>query len=404
MQHLSQDPRAPDFVQNPYPFYHRARAGGPLFHWQEYGHACAVSHLAVNTLLRDRRFGREAPEGFAVGHEDHLEPFYAVEQHSILELEPPTHTRLRSLLTRAFTNRQISALEPGIAKLAEDTVAGFDGNEIDLLPAFCEIIPILTICRLLGVPAEMADQLLMWSHDMVAMYQSRRDRAIEDAAVTATQEFRDYILRHIAARRTDPRDDLITRLISARDEGEKLSTDELVSTCILLLNAGHEATVHSFANGIKTLIVTGQPPLAFFRTPQTGLETIEETLRFDPPLHMFTRYAMEDVTVFEQDFQKGETVGLILAAANRDPLKYQNPDNFDVRRGSVGHLAFGAGLHFCIGAPLAKLEMAIALPILFRAFPHMSLGKTPVYADRYHFHGLEKLYVRCRPPNRNLGG
>ncbi len=392
MKKVAQDPRAADFVQDPYAFYERVR-GEPLFYWEDYKLVCSVDHAAVNAMLRDRRFGREAPEGFRPVHPEHLKPFYDVEEHSILEREPPTHTRLRSLLVRAFTSKRIAALEPEIAALARDMVAGFDGDRVDLLPAFCERIPIVIISRLLGVPEDMADQLLAWSHNMVAMYQVRRDRAVEDAAVKATQEFSAFIRAFIEARRADPRDDLITSLIAARDEGAKLSTDELVTTCILLLNAGHEATVHGFANGIKTILESGAAPATFFTTPERTLATVEETLRFDPPLHMFTRYAMEDIDAFGHSFRTGDQVGLLLAGANRDPAKFARADRFDVERGGIGNLSFGAGLHFCIGAPLAKLEMCVALPILFEQFPDIRLAGTPEYADRYHFHGLEALEV-----------
>ncbi len=392
MKHFTQNPRDPDFVQNPYAFYETAR-GEPLFYWQDYDLVCALDHAAVNAMLRDRRFGREAPAGFAPEHPEHLKPFYDVEEHSILEREPPTHTRLRSLLTRAFTSRRIAEMEPQMTALSHDLLDGFSGDTIDLLPAFCEKIPIIIIARLLGVPEEMADQLLAWSHDMVAMYQVRRDRSVEDAAVKATLEFTAYIRDFIEKRRHDPRDDLITSLIAARDEGAKLSTDELVTTCILLLNAGHEATVHAFANGIKTILESDAPAASYFTSPERTLATVEETLRYDPPLHMFTRYAMEDVDIFGHRFKTGDTVGLLLAGANRDPAKFPHAERFDVERGGVGHLSFGAGLHFCIGAPLAKLEICVALPILFARFPDMQLAGTPQYADRYHFHGLKALEV-----------
>lgn len=275
----------------------------------------------------------------------------------------------------------------------------FPKDEVDLLPAFCEKIPIIIISRLLGVPEEMTDQLLAWSHDMVAMYQVRRDRAVEDAAVKATVEFSAFIRDYIEARRNDPRDDLITHLIAANDDGEKLSTDELVTTCILLLNAGHEATVHGFANGIKAVLEESATPGQFFTTPQCTLAMVEETLRFDPPLHMFTRYAMQDITAFGHDFKTGDTVGLLLAGANRDPDKFADAGELDAVRGGIGNLSFGAGLHFCIGTPLAKLEMAVALPILFAKYPNMKLAEQLVYADRYHFHGLENLRVNLGVSN-----
>lgn len=391
---FSQNPRDPEFVQNPYPFYDRIRASGPLFLWEEYGFLCAADHKTVNTILRDRRFGREAPEGFKPVYPDHLAPFYENEQYSILELEPPTHTRLRGLLVRAFTSRRIAALEPDIEALTHALIDRFPADSVDLLPAFCEQIPIIIICRMLGVPEEMAPKLLSWSHDMVAMYQARRDREIEDAAVKATQEFSAYIRDHIAARRSDPQDDLITHLITAETEGERLSTDELVTTVILLLNAGHEATVHSFANGIKALLENETTDLA---DQNHTLAAIEETLRFDPPLHMFTRYAMEDIEVFGHNFKKGDTVGLLLAAANHDPEKFAAPTEFDLNRGGIGQLSFGAGLHFCIGAPLARLEMAVAIPILFERLPNLALAEKPQYTDRYHFHGLEHLTCTIGP-------
>ncbi len=390
---LHQDPRDPDFIQNPYPFYTRARKHGRFFLWHDYEHLCCADHLGVNTILRDRRFGRAAPEGFAPKRPAHLAPFYAVEQHSLLELEPPKHTRLRALLTRAFTNRRIAELEPQIDTLAQDLIAGFSTDTVDLLPAFCEKIPIIIITRLLGVPEDMADQLLAWSHDMVAMYQVRRDRMIEDAAVRAAVAFSSFLREYIHARRTDPRDDLITDLIAAETSGDQLSTDELITTCILLLNAGHEATVHSFANGIKTILENPHPDNSYFNTPQATLETVEETLRFDPPLHMFTRFVMEDLCLFDHNFKKGDVIGLLLGAANRDPEKFPEPDRFDPCRDGKGNLSFGGGLHFCIGAPLARLEMAVALPILFRAFPNMRLSTAPRYTDCYHFHGLETLKV-----------
>ncbi|MEE9453956.1 MAG: cytochrome P450 [Paracoccaceae bacterium] len=390
---LHQNPRDPDFIQNPYPFYARARKHGRFFLWQEYEHLCCADYLGINTILRDRRFGRAAPQGFAPERPAHLAPFYAIEQHSLLELEPPKHTRLRALLTRAFTNRRIAELEPQIDALARNLIADFPADTVDLLPAFCEKIPIIIITRLLGVPESMADQLLAWSHDMVAMYQVRRDRMIEDAAVRAAVAFSAFLREYIQARRTDPRDDLITDLIMAQTSGDQLSTDELITTCILLLNAGHEATVHSFANGIKTILENPHPDNRYFNTPQTTLQTIEETLRFDPPLHMFTRFVMEDLRLFDHDFKKGDVIGLLLGAANRDPEKFPEPDRFDPHRGGKGNLSFGGGLHFCIGAPLARLEMAVALPILFGAFPNMRLSATPQYTDCYHFHGLETLKV-----------
>lgn len=391
---FSQSPREPGFVQDPYPFYDRVRAAAPLFHWAEYGHLCTARFDLTNAILRDRRFGRVAPDGVNTPIAQHLAPFYEVESFSLLDREPPDHTRLRMLVLRAFTSRRIAALEPEIAALCGHLIDAFDGPDIDLLPAFAEKIPVIIIARLLGVPESMADQLLVWSHDMVSMYQARRDRAVEDRAVRSALEFRDFLTGYIKERRAKPADDLITHLIAAESDGARLSTPELISTCVLLLNAGHEATVHAIGNGVRAILRSGQMPYDLLATPNAALATANEVLRYDPPLHMFTRYATQDVEIGGHSFRTGDQAGLLLAAANRDPARYANPAKFDIQRGGSGQLAFGAGIHFCVGAPLALLEMTTALPMLFRRYPKLHLASEPVFADRYHFHGLESLRLK----------
>ncbi|MCB2110732.1 MAG: cytochrome P450 [Defluviimonas sp.] len=395
MQRLSQSPTEPGFVQNPYSFYDRARASGPLFFWEDYGLVCATSATAVGAILRDRRFGREIPAERRRPVPPHLEPFYAVEAHSMLELEPPRHTRLRSLVLRAFTSRRIAALGPEIAALAHTLVDRFPGpadGSFDLLESFARPLPVIIIARLLGVPEDRAPDLLAWSNAMVGMYQARRTRATEDAAVAATEAFVAFMRTHVAARRTRPADDLITELIAAEMAGDKLSTDELIATCILLLNAGHEATVHTIGNGVKALLDHGAGAREL--SPDRIDGTVEEILRFDPPLHLFTRHAYEDIEIAGHRFRRGDEVGCLLAAANRDPASWDAPDRFDPGRPAKPVLSFGAGLHFCVGAPLARLELATALPILFARCPRLSLAEPPRYADLYHFHGLERLMVR----------
>ncbi|MCF6272969.1 MAG: cytochrome P450 [Rhodobacteraceae bacterium] len=386
----NQNPLDPEFVQNPYPTYDLMRKEGQLFYWKDYGFYCSTQHKVVNDLLRDRRFASELPDDLAPEPPEHLREFYAFESRSILAIEPPSHTRIRALLTRAFTARRINAMAPEVRTLSHDLISAFPDGPFDLLTEFAEVIPVVVICRLLGVPEEMAPQLLTWSHDMVAIYQARRDRPLEDRTEAATVAFMDYIRDFVAMRRISPKNDLISELISARDKGEKLTEDELITTCILLLNAGHEATVHGISNGIKLLLETG---IRFGQDDKENLKIIEETLRLDPPLHMFTRYALEDVRVGGHDFKRGEQVGLLLAAANRDPSVYENPQTFHPARNNARQLAFGAGLHFCIGAPMARMEMLNSMPILLKACPDLALTKKPVYADRYHFRGLEKLMV-----------
>ena len=385
MQRLSQPPTDPAFVQDPYPFYDRARTGGDLFWWEDYGLACAISHRAVSALLRDRRLGREAPAEFAPPFPPHTKPFYDIEAHSMLELEPPRHTRLRGLVLRAFTSRRIAAMGPEIEALCDRLIDGFPEGPFDLLDAYGRVIPVIVIARLLGVPEERADDLLRWSNAMVAMYQARRTRAIEDAAVEASLAFRAFVIETIEARRKVPGDDLLTHLVAAEEAGEKLSTDELVTTCILLLNAGHEATVHTMGNGVKTLLEQG--------VRSVDEAVVEEVLRFDPPLHMFTRWVYEDTELHGHRFRRGDQIALLLGAANRDPLAYADPHRFDPQRDGPANVAFGGGIHFCVGAPLARLELLIGLGKLFERCPELRLAETPRYADVYHFHGLERLMV-----------
>jgi cytochrome P450 len=394
MLSLAQSPTDPAFVHNPYPFYERARTGGHLFFWQDYGMICATSAAAVGAILRDRRFGREVPEEKRPVVPDHLKPFYAVEAHSMLELEPPRHTRLRGLVLRAFTSRRIAALQPEIAALAHDLIDRFPtGGAFDLLTAFATRLPVTIICRLLGVPEERGDELLAWSNAMVGMYQARRTRATEDAAVRATEAFVAFMRAYVEERRSRPADDLITHLIAAEMAGETLSTDELITTCILLLNAGHEATVHTLGNGIKALIENGFGADAL--GPGRAEAAIEEILRQDPPLHLFTRHVYEDAEISGHTFRRGDVVGLLLAAANRDPAVWDDPARFDPARPVKPNHAFGAGLHFCVGAPLARLELQTALPILFQRCPGLTLAEAPRYANLYHFHGLLRLMVQA---------
>ncbi|MFN3293438.1 MAG: cytochrome P450 [Gemmobacter sp.] len=392
MQTIQQSPTDPAFVQNPYAFYHRARALGPLVFWADYGMPAALSAALVNTILRDRRFGREEPAELRQPIPAALAPFYAVEAHSMLELEPPRHTRLRSLVLRAFTSRRIAALAPEIAALAAELAAALpEGEAFDLLDRFCTPIPVRIIARLLGVPESMAPELLAWSHAMVKMYLPQRSPAMEAAAVQATQDFVAFLRGYVEERRSRPADDLITHLIAAEEAGERLSTDELITTCILLLNAGHEATVHSLGNGAKALL-EHRTPAAMLAPDRIG-GTVEEILRWDPPLHLFTRFAYEPVEIAGHTFARGDRVALLLGAANRDPKVWDAPDRFDPARPETAHVAFGAGLHFCVGAPLARLELQVALPVLFAARPGLKLAGKPRYGDTYHFHGLERLMV-----------
>lgn len=392
MQTLSQSPTDPGFVQDPYPFYDRVRAAGAFVHWADYDLPVSACAAVVGAALRDRRLGREAPPEYVPPVPPHLAPFYAVEAHSMLELEPPRHTRLRGLVLRAFTSRRIAALAPDITALSHRLIDALPAGECDLLDGFARPLPVIIIARLLGIPEDRAPDLLAWSNAMVGMYQARRSPGMETAAAKAATAFSSFLRSHLAARRADPGDDLITHLLAAEEAGNKLTPDELIATCILLLNAGHEATVHTIGNGVKTLLE--HPPAATTGlAPDRVAATVEEIFRFDPALHLFTRWVYQDLDLAGHRFQRGDRIGLLLAGANRDPALWDTPSRFDPTRPVQTGFSFGAGTHFCIGAPLARLELQIALPILFARQPRLHLAAAPRYADLYHFHGLEQLRV-----------
>ena len=389
MEILHQSLTDPAFVQNPYPLYDKARARGPVLFWHDMNMAAAFDAATVQALLRDRRLGREPLTPRTYGA--HMADWVTLETNSMLELEPPRHTRLRGLVLRAFTSRRIAALRPDIEDITAQLLADLPSTECDLIPTFCAQLPVRIIARLLGVPEAIWPDLLAWSHTMVAMYQTGRTRAVEDAANTAAAEFTTFLRGYIDSRRATPADDLITHLIAAEEDGTRLTPDELISTCVLLLNAGHEATVHSLGNAVKCLLEHDTSRAAL--TPERIEPTVEELLRFDPPLHVFTRFAYADIPLGDMTLKRGDEIALVLGAAGRDPALHAAPDTFDPTRPSKPHAAFGGGLHFCVGAPLARLELQVALPALFERLPKMRLSALPTYADTYHFHKLDRLQI-----------
>jgi len=397
-RHVSIEARDPAFYQDPYPVFEAIRRETPLFYWEEYGLWCFLGAADLQALFRDKRFGREilhvaSREELGIPEiEERLKPFADIDALSMLDREPPAHTRLRGLVNRAFVSRQVEKLRPRIAALAHDLIDRFAGKgEVELIEAFATPIPVTVIAELLGVPVERAPDLLDWSHKMVAMYQFDRTRAVEDAAVAAAEEFVAFLKEIIAERRLAPADDLLSTLIAAEEAGERLSEDELIATCILLLNAGHEATVHAIGNGVKAILESGLDPSALFASEKTAEAVAEECLRFDPPLHFFSRYVLEDLDYAGLALKKGDRVGLLLGAANRDPARFADPARFDPFRPPATHFAFGGGIHFCVGAPLARLELEVALPILFERLPGLRIASPPLYRDSYHFHGLAAL-------------
>ncbi|TGQ48046.1 cytochrome P450 [Mesorhizobium sp. M00.F.Ca.ET.216.01.1.1] len=394
------DPHEPAFFQNPYEAYAFMHGVSSGFFWEEFGFWCFGGFDDVNRLMRDRRFGRQNPAGIldsrGIGQDrTHLSAFDGIEANSMLELEPPVHTRLRTLVNRAFVSRQVERLRPRVEALANELIDRFEPGQVDLLPAFASPLPITIIAEMLGVPVEMGPQLLDWSHKMVAMYMHGRTRETEEIANHAAQDFSDFLRGYVAERRKQPGDDLLSLLISAQEDGQKLSEDELVSSAILLLNAGHEATVHQTGNAVRTILAQGGDTRRFFTSADATAATVEECLRFDAPLHMFRRYAYEQIEVAPGILVRpGETIGLLLGMANHDPVAFAEPLAFRPDRADQKNVSFGAGIHFCIGAPLARLELQVSLKTLFERQPRLGLAEQPRFRDTYHFHGLETLAVR----------
>ena len=401
-RHAEAQPREPAFYRDPYGFYDALHASTPTFFWENYGHWCFARFKDVNALLRDKRFGRQilhlmSREALGIPEpKSHTAAFEKTEEYSLLQLEPPSHTRLRTLVNRAFVSRNVEQLRPRIERLANELIDSFAGDsEVELLKAFAAPLPAIVIAEMIGLPAEMAPKLLEWSNRMVQMYMFGLTEAVEHDANQASIDFMAYLRGVIAERRASPREDLLTHMLTADPiDGEKLTEDEVVSTTILLLNAGHEATVHTTGNAVKAIIESGLDPMALFATEEQTAATVEECLRYDAPLHMFTRYALQDVTLEDgQQFKQGEVIGLMLGAANRDPTRFAHANRFDPFRTDGQNVSFGAGIHFCIGAPLARIELQVALKTLFSRLPTLRLAAPPEAKNVYHFHGLDRLEV-----------
>ena len=399
-RHLSLDPRDPAFYHDPYASYAAVLSQSPVAYWAELGCWCFFGYDEVNRLLRDRRFGREIlhvatrEELGLPAPRPHTRHFDEVDAHSMLEREPPVHTRLRALVGRAFVSRRVEALRPIIESMAHELVDAFPREPFDLLTQYATPIPVRTIARLLGVPQAMAPQLLAWSHDMVAMYGVGRTFKIETRADTAAAEFSQYIRELVAERRASPGDDLLSVLIAAEEQGDTLTEAELVSTAILLLNAGHEATVHALGNAVHAVLRQGVPMERFVHDDAAMARLVEESLRVVPPLHLFKRYVLADTEESGISLKKGEQIALVLGAAGRDARLHESPDLLLPDRAQLQHVSFGAGIHFCVGAPLARLELQCALRVLFQRCPRIALAGTAQPKDSWHFHGLDALFVQ----------
>jgi cytochrome P450 len=351
----------------------------------------AARHAAAGAVLRDRRLGRFWTDRKPAAV---WEPFNLLHRNQMMENEPPVHTRLRSLVAKAFGRGHVERLRPAVAAEAAALFAAA-GDEFDLLAEVAEPLAVAVVAELLGVPGADRHRLRPWSAAIVRMYEVTRTPASEAAALAACAEFAEY-LRDLAARRRDePRDDLITHLVAMRDGGDRLSADELVASAILLLNAGHEASVNGLGGGVVALL-RHPAELARVRADR-GLvaSAAEEFLRYDGPLQMFVRTASADVTIAGVTVRAGARVAALLGAANRDPGVFADPASFDAGRDPNPHLGFGAGLHFCLGAPLARIELRAGLAALLDHAPRLELAEEPVQRPTFVLRAYEAVRLRA---------
>ncbi|MER7795144.1 cytochrome P450 [Streptomyces sp. NPDC097640] len=395
------DPWEPSFVADPYPGYAALRAGGRA-HYFEPSRQWLIPHYEdVRALLRDRRLGRTYLHRFS--HEEfgrtapppEHEPFHTLNGHGMLDLEPPDHTRLRRLVSKAFTPRMVERLAPTVARLADELVESFvaEGGG-DLVAAVAEPLPVAVIAEMLGIPPADRAPLRPWSADICGMFELNPGEETARRAVRASVEFSAYLRELIAARRRDPGEDLISGLVAAYDEGDRLSEQEMISTCVLLLNAGHEATVNSTGNGWLSLF-RNPDQLALLRSdPDALLPTaVDELLRYDTPLQLFERWVLDDIEVDGTVIPRGSEVAMLFGSANRDPARFTDPDRLDLSRTDNPHFSFGGGIHYCLGAPLARLELAASFGALLRMAPGLRLVEEPRWNPGFVIRGLRELLV-----------
>lgn len=397
-------PSSPAFAADPYPAYDALRAQGRALWFEPTRQWLIPHHADVAALLRDRRlgrtylhrcthdeFGRTPPPAWH-------EPFHVLNDNGLLDLEPPRHTRIRRLVSQAFTPRTVARLRPYVEELAGELVGRLvaDGGG-DLIEKVAEPLPVAVIGQMLGVPASDRGLLRPWSAAICGMYELNPPEETARRAVTASVEFSAYLRELIAGRRKEPGEDLISAMIAAHDEdGDRLTEQEMVSTAALLLNAGHEATVNATGNGLWALFQNPGQLAALRSSTAAGplpAAAVEELLRYDTPLHLFERWVLEDIEVGGVRIPRGAEVALLFGSANRDPAVFARPHGLDLSRADNPHVSLGGGIHYCLGAPLARLELAAVFGHLLRRAPTLRPAARPRRKDGYVIRGFAELPV-----------
>lgn len=375
----SLDLTSPDVVADPYPHFATERARHPVAWHEPSGSFLTFSHEAVSTVQRERRLGRVWRDREP---RDYLEPFNLLHRNQMMENEPPEHTRLRRPVASAFNRGHIERLRPRVRELAAGLLTEVDPDGFDVISQYAEPLPVLVIADLLGVPASYAPSLRDWSQAIVHMYEVDPPAEVVDAAVSAATDFAGLVRELVGERRTSPREDLISDLAAT-----ELTEDEVVAAVVLLLNAGHEASVNVFGNGLVAMLQRGLRPGA------SVAACVEEMLRFDSALQLFERTATAPVEVAGVLVEQGQKIAALLGAANRDPAVFDRPDDFVVARDPNHHLAFGVGVHFCLGAPLARMELVESVTALFDHIPSLALAGEPESRGTFVLRGFRRVPV-----------
>ena len=386
----------PAFVSNPYPALKELRAAGqPVWH-EGMQMFLAARHGDANDVFRNKSLGRIFTEK---SPEFEWEIFNWLHADSILDSEPPKHTRLRSLVAKAFNRQKIEGMRPAVGRITEQLLDAIDekvksGQTFDLIADYAEPLPVKIIADLLGFPESEEHLLRPWSQAIVKMYEVNPSVQYQNEAKLAAQEFADYVRELAESRKKTPGADLISDLAIVEENGEKLNMHELVATCVLLLNAGHEASVNAFGNGMVAAL---QRPdqTALLRDNSRGITStaLEEFMRFDAPLHMFERTATADTEIGGVSIKEGQKIAALIGSANRDETVFSSPELMDLTRDPNPHIGFGAGIHFCIGAPLARLEMSVSLPALWEKYPHMQLTGDAIRRPTFVLRGYESVAI-----------
>jgi cytochrome P450 len=389
----------PEFVRDPYPTYASLRTHGP-FHDETWGLTFFSRHADVTGILRSRAFGRDIRHVLPADQVDHrtypahLPRWTRLIRGSFIDLEPPEHTRIRGSVNRAFTRRRAEMQRSDIRALAERLLDGL-GTRFDVIADYATPMPISVIADMMGVPDADHQRLLDWSHAIVRVFDIAATEAEQQRAEQAVGEFADY-LRHVLERRRDePGDDLISELVHSDDP---LPDDDLVASCILILNAGHEATVHGIGNSVLTLTRHAEAFGALADDPDRVSGGADELLRFDAPLQMFERWVLEPVEWSGIALDTGDKVGLLFGSANRDEAVFTDPDAVQLGRDPNPHVSFGLGTHFCLGSALARVELEEALRALAMRFSSLeALDPEPERTPSLVFRGVRSLRVAGRP-------